>query len=114
MTMVIGWLEVTKFDNLKTMLRVFQMIYDSGDWLVGGDLEVLGRITWDDGLDQYRLTPRELRARFKEIGVSQEKQTQRNNRGKEKIGLCAQKYFRVVFPILIIVCLVCLLILFIS
>ena len=95
MTVVIGWLEVTKFDNLKTMLCVFQMIYDSGDWLVGGDLEVLGRITWDDGLDQYRLTPRELRARFKEIGVSQEKQTRRNNRGKKKIGLSAQKYFRV-------------------
>jgi hypothetical protein len=30
------------------------MIYDSGDWLVGGDIEVLERITWNDGLDQYR------------------------------------------------------------
>jgi hypothetical protein len=28
---------------------------ESGDWLVGGDVEVLGRITWDDGLDHYRL-----------------------------------------------------------
>jgi len=46
-----------------------KMIFDSGDWLVGGDLEVLDRITWGDGLDQYRLTPRELRARFKEIGA---------------------------------------------
>ena len=46
------------------------MIYDSGDWLVGGDLEVLERITWNDGLDEYRLTPNELRARFRKMNVS--------------------------------------------
>ena len=46
------------------------MIHDSGDWLCGGDLEVLERIKWNDGLDQYRLTPNELRAKFKEMGVS--------------------------------------------
>ncbi|KAG8239619.1 hypothetical protein J437_LFUL019316 [Ladona fulva] len=46
-----------------------KMIYESGDWLVGGELEVLGRITWDDGLDEYRLTPNELRAKFKEMGA---------------------------------------------
>jgi hypothetical protein len=34
---------------------------------VGGELEVLGRITWGDGLDQYRLTPAELKARFAEL-----------------------------------------------
>ena len=45
------------------------MIHDSGDWLVGGDLEVLERIRWDDGLDQYRLTPNELRQKFKEMGA---------------------------------------------
>lgn len=45
------------------------MIFDSGDWLCGGDLEVLERIRWNDGLDKYRLTPNELRARFKEINV---------------------------------------------
>ncbi|XP_067100474.1 bifunctional 3'-phosphoadenosine 5'-phosphosulfate synthase 2b [Osmerus mordax] len=44
-----------------------KMIMESGDWLVGGDLEVLERIRWDDGLDQYRLTPRELKQRFKEM-----------------------------------------------
>jgi len=44
-----------------------QMIYESGDWLVGGDIEALERIKWNDGLDQYRLTPTELRARFKEM-----------------------------------------------
>ena len=37
------------------------MIHDSGDWLVGGEVSVLGRVTWGDGLDQYRLTPNELR-----------------------------------------------------
>ena len=31
-----------------------KMIMESGDWLVGGDTEVLGRILWEDGLDQYR------------------------------------------------------------
>ncbi len=30
------------------------MIYASGDWLVGGDIEVLDRIKWNDGLDGYR------------------------------------------------------------
>ena len=45
------------------------MIFDSGDWLCGGDLEVLERIKWNDGLDQYRLTPNELRAKFKEMGA---------------------------------------------
>ena len=37
------------------------MIRGSGDWLVGGEVSVLGRVTWGDGLDQYRLTPNELR-----------------------------------------------------
>jgi 3'-phosphoadenosine 5'-phosphosulfate synthase len=30
------------------------MILESGDWLAGGEVEVLGRITWGDGLDEYR------------------------------------------------------------
>ncbi len=46
-----------------------KMIYDSGDWLVGGKIEALERIRFEDGLDQYRLTPRELRERFKEMGA---------------------------------------------
>lgn len=45
------------------------MVMESGDWLVGGDLEVLKRIRWNDGLDEYRLTPNELRARFREMGA---------------------------------------------
>lgn len=46
-----------------------KMIYESGDWLVGGDLEVLERIKWNDGLDDYRLTPRQLRQRFRQMGA---------------------------------------------
>ncbi|XP_063689779.1 bifunctional 3'-phosphoadenosine 5'-phosphosulfate synthase-like isoform X2 [Bolinopsis microptera] len=42
-----------------------QLIWESGDWCLGGDLEVLERIKWEDGLDQYRLTPNQLRAEFK-------------------------------------------------
>uniref|UniRef100_A0A4W4H0C5 3'-phosphoadenosine 5'-phosphosulfate synthase 2a n=1 Tax=Electrophorus electricus TaxID=8005 RepID=A0A4W4H0C5_ELEEL len=44
-----------------------KVVMESGDWLVGGDLEVLERIKWNDGLDQYRLTPRELKQKFKEM-----------------------------------------------
>lgn len=46
------------------------MIYESGDWLAGGNLEVLQRIRQNDGLDSYRLTPTELRAKFKKMGVN--------------------------------------------
>uniref|UniRef100_T1KC67 Uncharacterized protein n=1 Tax=Tetranychus urticae TaxID=32264 RepID=T1KC67_TETUR len=46
-----------------------KMIYESGDYLVGGDLSVLQKITWEDGLDQYRLTPAELRTKFKRMGA---------------------------------------------
>ena len=45
------------------------MVYESGDWLVGGDLDVLERIRWDDGLDEYRKTPLELRAELKKRGA---------------------------------------------
>ncbi|XP_052263475.1 bifunctional 3'-phosphoadenosine 5'-phosphosulfate synthase-like isoform X3 [Dreissena polymorpha] len=44
-----------------------KMIYEGGDWLVGGDLEVLEKITWGDGLDEYRLTPRQLRQKFRSM-----------------------------------------------
>ncbi len=46
-------------------------IYEEcGDWLIGGDLEVFERVTWNDGLDQYRYTPLELRQKFKQMNVS--------------------------------------------
>lgn len=46
-----------------------KMIKKSGDWLVGGELEVFERIRWNDGLDQYRLTPNEVREKCKEMGA---------------------------------------------
>uniref|UniRef100_A0A3P9N2C5 3'-phosphoadenosine 5'-phosphosulfate synthase 1 n=1 Tax=Poecilia reticulata TaxID=8081 RepID=A0A3P9N2C5_POERE len=46
-----------------------KMVMESGDWLVGGDLQVLDRIYWNDGLDQYRLTPNELKQKFKEMNA---------------------------------------------
>lgn len=42
---------------------------ESGDWLVGGDIETLERIRWNDGLDKYRFTPNELKAEFKRRGA---------------------------------------------
>lgn len=46
-----------------------KLIYESGDWLVGGDLEVLYPIKWNDGLDHYRLTPNQLRQKCKKMGA---------------------------------------------
>lgn len=47
------------------------MVMESGDWLVGGDLQVLERIKWNDGLDQYRLTPLALRQKFREMNAGE-------------------------------------------
>ncbi|XP_053306004.1 bifunctional 3'-phosphoadenosine 5'-phosphosulfate synthase 2 isoform X1 [Spea bombifrons] len=46
-----------------------KMVLECGDWLVGGELEVLERIRWGDGLDQYRLTPLELKQKAKEMNA---------------------------------------------
>uniref|UniRef100_A0A8C8SFU2 3'-phosphoadenosine 5'-phosphosulfate synthase 2 n=1 Tax=Pelusios castaneus TaxID=367368 RepID=A0A8C8SFU2_9SAUR len=46
-----------------------KMVMESGDWLAGGDLLVLERIKWNDGLDHYRLTPLELRQKFEEMNA---------------------------------------------
>ena len=46
-----------------------QMIMNSGDWLIGGDLEVVECIRWNDGLDQFRLTPNQLQQRFRDLRV---------------------------------------------
>ena len=43
---------------------VEETIANAGNWLIGGDLEVLERIQYNDGLDHYRLSPAELRAEF--------------------------------------------------
>ncbi|XP_058055496.1 bifunctional 3'-phosphoadenosine 5'-phosphosulfate synthase isoform X1 [Anopheles bellator] len=44
-----------------------KMIYEAGDYLVGGEIEAFGRIEWKDGLDSYRLTPNELRKKFSDM-----------------------------------------------
>jgi 3'-phosphoadenosine 5'-phosphosulfate synthase len=35
-------------------------IYDGGDWLLGGEIELLQRIRYNDGLDKFRLTAPEV------------------------------------------------------
>lgn len=45
------------------------MIREAGQFLVGGDLEVIDRIKWDDGLDAYRLTPNEIRFRLRAMNA---------------------------------------------
>lgn len=50
-----------------SVYHLVQMVMEGGDWLVGGDLEVLERIKWNDGLDQYRFTPLELKQKFKDM-----------------------------------------------
>lgn len=55
-----------------------KMVMESGDWLVGGTLEVLERVRWNDGLDDYRLTPHEIRLKLKEMKASYSKQLRTN------------------------------------
>lgn len=46
-----------------------KVINESGDWLVGGDVKAIKKIVWNDGLDAYRLSPNQLRGKFKELGA---------------------------------------------
>ncbi|RVX22341.1 ATP sulfurylase 1, chloroplastic [Vitis vinifera] len=43
---------------------VDQAITNSGNWLIGGDLEVVEPVKYNDGLDRFRLSPAELREEF--------------------------------------------------
>ncbi|KAL9857056.1 ATP sulfurylase 2 [Arabidopsis thaliana] len=43
---------------------VEEYITPSGNWLIGGDLEVFEPIKYNDGLDHYRLSPKQLREEF--------------------------------------------------
>lgn len=43
-----------QFGTTNTDHPYIRMIYESGDWLCGGNLEVFHRIKWNDGLDSYR------------------------------------------------------------
>ncbi|GBP75918.1 Bifunctional 3'-phosphoadenosine 5'-phosphosulfate synthase [Eumeta japonica] len=58
-----------QFSIYDTKHPYIKMIEESGDWLVGGTLEVLERVRWHDGLDAYRLTPNELRTKFREMNA---------------------------------------------
>ena len=40
-------------------------IYSGGDWLLGGEVELLQRIQYNDGLDKFRLTAKEVMNEFK-------------------------------------------------
>lgn len=66
------------------------MVMESGDWLVGGDLQVLDKIYWNDELDQYRLTPTELKQKFKEMNAGMGQDIL--NRGLSEIQLCHNVY----------------------
>jgi len=46
-----------------------QLLAPGKTWTVGGEVELLGRITYGDGLDQYRMTVDELRDAFKKKGA---------------------------------------------
>lgn len=43
---------------------VEEAITHAGNWLIGGDLEVIEAIKYHDGLDRFRLSPAELRKEF--------------------------------------------------
>ncbi len=44
-------------------------IYSGGDWLIGGEIELLERIRYNDGLDKWRLTSTEVMKQFEEKGA---------------------------------------------
>ena len=44
-------------------------IYKGGDYLIGGEVELLDRITYNDGLDKWRKTTKDLMEEFKEKGA---------------------------------------------
>uniref|UniRef100_A0A7S3WZ06 Adenylyl-sulfate kinase n=1 Tax=Emiliania huxleyi TaxID=2903 RepID=A0A7S3WZ06_EMIHU len=48
---------------------VKELLKPGKDYAVGGEVELLGKITYNDGLDAYRLTAEELRAAFKAKGA---------------------------------------------
>ncbi|CAK9165039.1 unnamed protein product [Ilex paraguariensis] len=48
---------------------VEEAIANAGNWLIGGDLEVIEQIKYHDGLDRLRLSPAELREEFTRRGA---------------------------------------------
>ncbi|XP_022568660.1 ATP sulfurylase 1, chloroplastic-like isoform X1 [Brassica napus] len=48
---------------------VEEAITNAGNWLIGGDLEVLEPVKYNDGLDRFRLSPAELRKELEKRGA---------------------------------------------
>jgi 3'-phosphoadenosine 5'-phosphosulfate synthase len=48
---------------------IAENILPAGEFLLGGEIELLKRITYNDGLDEFRLTPNEVKAAFKKRGA---------------------------------------------
>eukprot|EP00898_Chlorokybus_atmophyticus_P000830 jgi/Chlat1/1748/Chrsp13S02155 len=48
---------------------VEESIKPAGEWLVGGDIEVIAPMVYNDGLDKFRLTPSQLRQEFDKRGA---------------------------------------------
>lgn len=46
-----------------------EKINEGSDWLVGGKIRVLEPFTYNDGMDQWRLSPHQLRQKFKDMGA---------------------------------------------
>merc|ERR1719502_1522205 len=46
-----------------------EKIFNGGEFLMGGKIEMLTKIKFNDGMDQYRLTPAELRMKFTGMGA---------------------------------------------
>jgi 3'-phosphoadenosine 5'-phosphosulfate synthase len=46
-----------------------KLISNAGEWLIGGEIELLKPIRYGDGLDKYRFTAKELKAKFESMGA---------------------------------------------
>ncbi|CAH2079149.1 unnamed protein product [Thlaspi arvense] len=46
-----------------------EAITNAGNWLIGGDLEVLEPVKYNDGLDRFRFSPSELRSELERRGA---------------------------------------------
>jgi 3'-phosphoadenosine 5'-phosphosulfate synthase len=48
------------WDTTAPGLPYVEVFIPAGNWLIGGDLEMLKSIKYNDGLDHYRLSPQQL------------------------------------------------------
>jgi len=56
-----------QFGVVNTGHPYIEKIYSYGDFLAGGEVEVLNPIVWNDDLDRFRIKPAALRQRFKDL-----------------------------------------------